>query len=165
MNDVGGLSRQARNAVLIHPDAVRQGRTRPRNPNGIEVGDLIVSRFPFHELQLHGSLGSMRMNDRTCLLSQITHGAEQWPRAARREPRRKAIPEPTAGGTMPPRAQVRALRQRLVCGFAQAGGVRRRVHETLAGRGANADRLERLERRAGMAHGFHVEDGRRAAEQ
>src|SRR5204863_93234 len=52
VNDVSGLSRQARNAVLIHPDAVRQGRTRPRNPNGIEVGDLIVSRFPFHELQL-----------------------------------------------------------------------------------------------------------------
>src|SRR5881396_1804710 len=165
MDDVRPLPREHGDVVLAHPDAVRQRGTWPRDPDRIEVRDLIVAGLALHRLQLEGRFGSVRMNRGSGSLRQIARRPEQRPSAARREPRGKAIAQPSAGGAMPFSAQVRALRKRLVGRLAQCRGTRGRIHQALPRRRADADRLECLERGARVTHGLHVENRRRAAEQ
>ena len=107
----------------------------------------------------------MCVDDGVRFFRKIAHRPEQRPRAARREPWRKAVPQSTVGGAMPARAKVRALLQCLFGGFAQRGRARGSVHETLARSRPNADRLDCFERSARVPHRFHVEDRRSAAEQ
>ena len=47
VDDVGRLAGKARNAVLVHPNAMRQCSAGTRDSYGIEIGDLVVTGLAF----------------------------------------------------------------------------------------------------------------------
>ncbi len=165
MHHVRLLARQALNAVAIDPDAVRQRRTGPRDPNGIEIGELVLPGLALHHLQLGGCLGGVRVNHRPVPLGQVAHRPQQRPGTRRGEARREAIAQPATRGAVPFLTQIGRFLERGAGRLAQAGGCCGGVHQALAHSGAQADNLERFERRTRVPHRLHVEDGGRPAEQ
>src|SRR5438132_5645099 len=85
---------------------------------------------------------------------------------SRRPPRSTLFPYTTLFRS-PALGQRLRLRERVVGRLRQLErrALGMRVHETLPHRRPDADPLERLERRAGVPHRLHVEDGGGAAEQ
>src|SRR5216110_317060 len=88
----GALAREARRFVRVHPHAVGECRTRARDPDRVEVGDLLEPRGAQHRLALDDRLGGMGVQLRVEPLGQLARGPEQRSRAAGHETRGEAHP-------------------------------------------------------------------------
>ncbi len=75
MDHIGVLARQAPDPLAVHPDAMGQSRTRARDAHRIQIGQLVVSRFPLHGLQLQRRLGGVGVDHRAGLAGQVAHAA------------------------------------------------------------------------------------------
>ena len=165
MHHVGLLARETVDPFLVHPDAVRQRCARARDPDRIEVGDLILTRRLLDHLQLERRLGGVGVDRRARPRREVAHRAQQWSGATRHEPGSEAPAQPTLRRAVPLGAQIGRFLERPLGGLLQAGWRGRGVHQALARRRAETDRLEGGERRPGVPHRLHVEDRRCAAEQ
>ena len=167
VHDVRALRREPRDLVLVHPDAMRHGRPGARDPHRVEVGDLLEPRGAEHRLPLDDRLRGVGVELRTVTLCEIARRAQQRARAARHEAGSEAPPQPSARRPVPAPCQALRFRERRIRRFGELewGALRVRVHQTLPRRRPNAAPVQCLERRAGVVHGFHVEDRRRATEQ
>ena len=146
---------------------MRHGRPGARDPHGIEVGDLLEPRGAEHRLPLDDRFRGVRVELRAVTLREIARRAQQRARATRHEAGSEAPPQPPARRPVPAPCQALRLRERRIrrLGELERGALGVRVHQTLPGGRPNAAPLQGLERRAGVVHRFHVEDGRGAAEQ
>ena len=165
MDHVGLLASQTPDTFAVHPDAVGQGRAGARDSHRIQVGELVVPRFPFDGFQLDRRLSGVGVDHRVGLLREVADCAEQLPSAARSEARRVAPAEPAVRPAVPRGAQVGRFLQRVVGRLPQPRRRRRCVHQALARRGAQADGLQRLKGGPGVPNRLHVEDRGRAPEQ
>ena len=167
VHHVGPLARQAGDLVRVDPHAVGQGGPRPRDPDRVEIGDLLEACGAQHRLALDDRLGGVGVQLGPEPLRQVARRPQQRPGAGRHE----------AGGEAHPQAALRcavpAARQRLGVSERGVGGLREverrpfgmRVHEALPRGRADSHPLQRREGRAGVAHRLHIEDRRRTAQQ
>ncbi len=143
-------------------DAVREHRARPRDAEGGQDVDVVLTEDLTYLVPLARVLGRVRVHDHLGVRRELRRRAQELLGAAQDEARSEGVPEPTRG-SVPARQERRALVQAVLAALAQAlRQAAARVHHRLAREPADAAVAHRLEHGVLAADRAHVEDGRGA---